>query len=137
MYYFEDGAMSKRKQLLAAFILLLSFAPALSAQVAPGYAVIDGTQNPPQIIFSNINVVVTRNGTGAGNYVLDFDNPVVFFAGTSLTAGGGFDAGDTVLTAVVDLNDASKVNVKTRYVGSSATDGHSPYDARFSIEVHF
>lgn len=127
--------MSERMQLLAVFLFLLSFAPVLPAQVVPGYAVIDGTQNPPKIIFSNINVVITDNGTG--NYILDFDSPVVFFSGTSLTAGGGFDAGDTLLTAVVDSNDASKVNVKTRFVGSLAASGHSPYDAQFSIEVHF
>ena len=127
--------MSKRKQLLAAFLLLLSFAPVLPAQMAPGYAVIDGTQNPPQIVFSNINIAITDNGTG--NYVLDFDSPVVFFSGTSLSSGPAFDAGDTVLTAVVDSTDQSKVNVKTRFVGSLASSGHPLYDAQFSIEVHF
>jgi len=127
--------MFKRKQLLAAFLLLISFAPALFAQVEPGYAVIDGTQNPPKIIFSNINIVITDNGTG--NYVLDFDSPVVFFSGTSLSSGPVFDAGDTVLTAVVDSSDESKVNVKTRFVGSLASSGHPLSDAQFSIEVHF
>lgn len=127
--------MSDSKHVLAAFLLLLSFAPDLFAQVAPGYAVIDGTQNPPKIIFSNINIAITDNGTG--NYVLDFDSPVVFFSGTSLSAGPAFDAGDTVLTAVVDSTDQSKVNVKTRFVGSLASSGHSLYDAQFSIEVHF
>jgi hypothetical protein len=127
--------MHLKMKILIAFLLLVLCAPALQAQAAPGYVVIDGTQNPPKLVFSNINVAITDGGPGS--YVLTFDDPVVFFSGTALSKGPAFDAADTVLTAVLDSTDEHKVNVKTRGISTSAATGHALADAQFSIEVHF
>lgn len=124
-----------RKPFLSLILLLATSTPTLHAQVSPGYAVIDGTQNPPAVVFSNVNVQITDSGTG--NYVLTFDDPVVYFSGTSISAGPSFDAGRTMLTAILDSSNPNRVNVSTRVVDTSSSTGHAPTDARFSIEVHF
>jgi hypothetical protein len=114
---------------LCALAILIFQAPGLAAQVITGYAVIDGTQNPPQLVSATVNVVIADNGSG--NYTLTFDQPVQYFLGTSLTQGPGFDAGPTFLTAVQDSLDRRKVNVNIRY---GAMD-HFLQDGKFSIEV--
>jgi len=119
-------------RLFSALFLLLSFAPSLYAQVTPGYAVIDGTQNPPKIVSANINVLITE-GNGVGNYVLTFDDPVVFFLASSMSKGFAFDAGDTLLTAVQDSGNRQKINVHTS--GISSSEGHSRTDALFSVKI--
>lgn len=132
---FLDGEMKQLKHLLAAGLLLMAFTPVLQAQVTPGYVVIDGTANPPTVLFANVNVAVTDNGTGS--YVLEFDDPVVFLSGTSVTKGAGFDTYTTMLTAVVDSNNPDRVLVSTRSINVLASSGHPAADAQFSLEVHF
>jgi len=111
---------------------MIFFAPGLYAQVVPGYAVIDGTQSPPEIVFANINLVIAE-GSGVGNYVLTFDDPVVFFLASSMSKGFGFDAGDTLLTAIQDSSNKKRVNVHT--VGITSSEGHSRTDALFSVKI--
>jgi len=118
-------------RLFSAYFLLLFFAPGLYAQVAPGYAVIDGTQNPPKIVSANINVAITDSGVGS--YILTFDDPVVFFLANSMSKGPVFDAGDTLLTAVLDSSNKQKVSVHA--VGISSSEGHSRTDVLFSVKV--
>ena len=118
-------------RLFFALFFLLSFAPGLCAQVTPGYAVIDGTKNPPEIVSANINLSIADSGVG--NYVLTFDDPVVFFLANSMSKGPVFDAGDTLLTAVLDSSNKQKVNVHT--VGISSSEGHSRTDVLFSVKI--
>lgn len=125
--------MFRRRYSLSALLFLACFTPLLCAQEAPGYAVIDGTQNPPQIVYSTLNIAITDNG--AGSYTLVFDNPVAFFLGTSMTEGPVFDAGPTLLSAIVDSSDRRRVNVKTFSVHVGFAGSHSPNDALFSLEV--
>lgn len=119
---------SRRVGCVCVFAVLLFQVPQLAAQVS-GYAVIDGTQNPPQVIDSTVNVAIADNGTG--NYTLTFDLPVVFFLGTSLTEGPGFDVASSFLTSTQDSLDRRKVRVNVRY----PTLDHFAVDAQFSIEV--
>jgi len=131
----QESGKLKYSLLLSTLWLLITSTPALFAQTSPGFAVIDGTQNPPQIVSSNINIAITDNGTG--RYLLIFDDPVVYFNGTALPAGPGFDVSPAMLTAVQDSSDPKKIVVNTRVVDSSAASGHGLTDGRFSIEVHF
>jgi len=119
-------------RLFPAIFLSLSFAPGLSAQVTPGYAVIDGRQNPPQIVVADINIAITDNGVG--RYTLTFDDPVVFFLAKSMSEGPGFDAGETILTAVQDSTNKQKVRVGTAAIVANS-EGHSSTDALFSVKV--
>lgn len=110
------------------FLLLLCSSP-LAAQQGSDYGVIDGKQNPPQVVSSTVNVAVADNGSG--NYTLTFDQPVVFFLGTSMTEGPVFDVGPSFLSAVLDSSDRRKVKVNIRYV----TLDHFSLDGVFSFEV--
>jgi len=118
----------QRVSCVCVFVVLLFQVPQLAAQVS-GYAVIDGTQNPPLVIDSTVNVTIVDNGTG--NYTLTFDLPVVYFLGTSLTEGPGFDVSASFLTATQNSLDRRKVLVTTLYPSYE----HFPVDAQFSIEV--
>lgn len=114
-----------------ALLLMVFFAPVLHAQVTPGYAVIDGTKTPPEIVFSDINISVTDPGTGW--YILEFDEPVVFFTGTAFSKGPAFDVGSRILIATIDSTNERRVSINTRDV--TASEGHSPTDAWFSVKV--
>ena len=121
--------MFKRVFFLSVFLFPLVFTSALFAQDVSLYAVVDGSQNPPQVVDSTVDFAITDNGTG--NYTLTFEQPVEFFLGTSLTEGPGFDASATFLTAVLDSGDKRKVNVNINYV----TSNHFAVDGQFSLEV--
>ena len=43
---------------LCAFVMLLFHVPTLLAQQVSGYAVIDGTQNPPAVVESTVDFVI-------------------------------------------------------------------------------
>lgn len=118
----------RRVSCVCVFVVLLFQAPSVAAQIS-GYAVIDGTQNPPQVIDSTVNVTIVDNGTGS--YTLIFDLPVVYFLGTSLTEGPGFDVSASFLTATQNSLDRRMVKVNVRY----PTSDHFAVDAQFSIEV--
>lgn len=125
--------MTLLKCLLTSLILFIALVPDLLAQDTPAYAVIDGTQNPPQVVSGNLDVAIADNG--AGNYTLTFDSPVLFFLGTSQSQGPVFDAAPTFLSAIRDSSNKHKVNVKTFGIHPDATGGHVATDARFSIKV--
>jgi len=110
-------------------VVLLFQTPFLLAQQAPGFVVINGAQNPPQVVAGNINVVIADNGIG--NYTLTFDRAVEFLLGTSMTEGPGFDVADSFISTTLDSSDRRKVKVNIRYV----TGIHSPLDGTFSLEV--
>jgi len=93
--------------------------------------VIDGTQDPPQIVSSTIDIAITDNGTG--NFVLQFEEPVVFFLATARSEGGGFDAGSAFLTAILDSANPYRVKVNTFTI--NPTEGHSLTNALFSVKV--
>jgi hypothetical protein len=118
----------RRVGCLCVFVASLVHVPDLAAQVS-GYAVIDGTLNPPTVVTSTVNVAIADNGTGS--YTLTFDQPVVFFLGTSMTEGGAFDVAPSFLTATQDALDNRKVLVNIRYPSLN----HFPVDAQFSLEV--
>lgn len=119
----------RRFRCVCVFVVLLFQVPQLAAQVS-GYAFIDGTQNPPQVIESTVNVAIVDSGTGS--YTLTFDQPVVFFLGTSMPEGPGFDdTSPSFLTATQDSLDRRKVLVSTRYPSYE----HFLVDSSFSIEV--
>lgn len=122
--------MSTRLRILSA-VLALQIAPVAHAQLTPGYAMIDGTQNPPQVVSRGVNVQVTDNGPG--NYTLVFEEPVVFFLASPLTSGPFFDAGSALVTAILDSSDPRRVDVRTHVLGS--TEGHPFSDGQFSVKV--
>ena len=123
--------MCRHMQSLAVLVLSIFISPAVGAQLATGYAVIDGTQDPPQVVSTNIDLSITDNGTG--NFVLLFDEPVVFLLATARSEGGGFDAGSTFLTAIQDSANPYRVNVNTFTI--NPLEGHSLTNAIFSVKV--
>jgi len=124
--------MSSRLPSVFTLLLLIAQAPSLHAQTIPEFhLVIDGTQNPPQVITGDIDVAITDNGTG--NYTLVFDDPVDVFLGSSLTKGPGFDVGSSFLTAIQDSLNRNRLQIKTWSV--NVAEGHSPMDALFSIKI--
>lgn len=124
--------MSKATCVLAVLFLALIAIPDLPAQEVIHRAVIDGTQNPPQVVFSDANIGITDSG--AGRYVLTFDTPVIFLLGTSLSQGVGFDVGPTFFSATRDSADRRRVSVGMYQVPAVINASHTRADAVFSLK---
>jgi len=121
---------------LSCLLILLFFltlaAPPVAAQDAFARAVIDGTQNPPQIVFSDANIQITDGG--AGNYTLTFDTAVVYLVGTSMSRGPGFDVAPTFLSAVGNSSDRRQVNIGIYGIPFVDEAAHNRVDAVFSLK---
>jgi hypothetical protein len=118
---------------LLAVLMPLAFAATdLAAQATPAYAVIDGTQNPPQILFSDVNIQISDGG--AGDYTLTFETPVVFLLGTSRSRGLGFDAYPNFLSAVRNSADRRQVNISIYGIPFEDEAAHGRTDAVFSLK---
>jgi len=104
----------------------------LAAQDTFARAVIDGTQNPPQIVFSDTNIQITDNS--AGNYTLTFDTAVLYLVGTSMTSGPGFDVGPTFLSAVGNSSDRRQVKINIYQIPAGNEAQHERADALFSLK---
>lgn len=124
--------MSRIFWLIFAMLPLAFAAPPLAAQDSFSYAVIDGTQTPPQILFSDANIQISDGG--AGYYTLTFDTAVVFLVGTSMSRGPGFDVGPTFLGAVRNSSDRRQVNIGIYGIPVQEDVVHGRTDALFSIK---
>jgi hypothetical protein len=77
---------------LCALFCLALIAPPLAAQDAFSRVVIDGTQNPPVVIFKDPTIQNQVSDDDVGDYTLTFDTTVLYLIGTSITRRPGFDA---------------------------------------------
>ena len=124
--------MFKNTRLLTVLALMFLAAPKLFAQENIYRAVIDGTQNPPQIVFSDANIGISDSGTG--RYVLTFDTPVIFLLGASLSQGGGFDVAPTFFSATRNSADRRQVSVGILQIPLVDNAAHGKSDAVFSLK---
>lgn len=118
--------------LISVLLPLVGAVPTLSAQETVAHAVIDGTQNPPQILFSDANFQISD--ISAGNYILTFETPLVFLLGSSMSRGPGFDVGPTFLSAVRNSADRRQVNIGIHVIPLENNAAHAKVDALFSIK---
>jgi hypothetical protein len=117
---------------LAPGLLLACMSVSAEAQEVSGRAVIDGTQNPPQVLYSDVEFAISDAGTGS--YTLTFETPVLFLLGTSMTQGPAFDANPTHLRAIMDSTDRRLVQVQTREIHADVDGVHTAQDAQFSLK---
>lgn len=71
------------------FIGLFFISQHAISQNPKGSVILDGTQNPPEIVYADVSVAVSDNGTG--NYVLTFEDPIAAVSGQSFSKGPLFD----------------------------------------------
>jgi len=115
-----------------ACLSMLFAVTAVNAQEVPAYAVVDGTQTTPQIVFSDVAFAIADNGTG--NYTRTFPTPPLFLLGTPLSQGPAFDVAPTFISAVRDSSDKRRVKVYIRGLHTDVDGVHVPQDATFSLK---
>ena len=120
------------RRLLITLLLLVGATAELHAQQSISYAVIDGTQDPPRILFSDADIQIAD--TGAGRYTLTFESPVVFLLGTSLSLGPGFDVARTFLSATRNSADRRQVKIGILQIPLADNASHAQSDALFSLK---
>lgn len=113
--------MNKFSKLIATIAAFLSLS--VVAQEPIGQVIVDGTLDPPEIVYSNVAVAITDNGNG--NYILDFEEDISGVSGSAFTKGPVFDAPLTVPNFVIDSGNPSRLNVLIRLMSTGSTiDGH-------------
>lgn len=111
-------------------ILLAIQSACVMAQEPVGQVIVDGTVQPPEIVYSNVDVSVTDNGTG--NYILAFDESIAGVSGSSFTKGVAFDSYLTVASFVIDSSNPSRLNALIQMMSTGSTvDGHLKLEVWF------
>jgi hypothetical protein len=106
----EGFSLNKFSKLIATIAAFLSLS--VVAQEPIGQVIVNGTLDPPEIVYSNVAVAITDNGNG--NYILDFEEDISGVSGSAFTKGPGFEAPLTVPNFVIDSGNPSRLNVLIR-----------------------